>query len=186
LEPKKKNIINTVVLAFIVIFAIVANSGCRAETSGNQDTIITNSNGTQAVNLSHTVLEERIEGEVINIGEKLFIAQMNDIYLNTSEYLGKTIRYEGVYTEYTAPDTGIKYRSVIRYGPGCCGIDGNSGLEVSWSSKTNMTTGTPKPNDWVYVSGALREYEENGQWYLQLQLDEIKTLVIRGAENVKT
>jgi uncharacterized membrane protein YcgQ (UPF0703/DUF1980 family) len=137
-----------------------------------------NGNGTQAVSLSHNVLDERIDGEIVDIREKMFIAQTNDIYLNAQDYIGKTIRYEGLFAEFQNLETGATYYSVIRYGPGCCGIDGNSGFEIKWDGKY------PEPHDWVKVIGTLEEYEEGGSWYLQLRLDEINVLAVRGAETV--
>ncbi|MDR1315945.1 MAG: metal ABC transporter permease, partial [Spirochaetales bacterium] len=64
--------------------------------------------------------------EVIEIREKMFIAQTNEIYLNAEDYLGKTIRFEGVFRH--EQYEGQPYRYVFRYGPGCCGYDGNAGF----------------------------------------------------------
>lgn len=65
--------------------------------------------------------------KVIEIKEKLFIAQTNDIYINSKDYLGKTIKYEGLINIYE-DETGRKFYYVIRYAPGCCGYDGSAGF----------------------------------------------------------
>ncbi|MCL1895212.1 MAG: hypothetical protein FWG03_01550 [Clostridiales bacterium] len=116
-------------------------------------------------------------GDVIEVKEKMFVAQMNDIYYNADDYLGKTIKYEGIFDIYEE-DTGVDYYFVIRYGPGCCGIDLNAGLEVAWDK------GYPEQNDWVEVVGVLEDYEDNGNNYLRLALSSLTVLDVRGAEVV--
>ncbi|MDR1559486.1 MAG: hypothetical protein LBS84_07295, partial [Clostridiales bacterium] len=146
-------------LASAVCF-VFALSGCEGKAPVNPNA--RNENGTVAVNLpdnstSAIVPDENGEqateqtsvdtpaqtespeqetadasGEVIEIREKMFIAQTNDIYFNAEDYLGKMIKYEGIFTVYEIPETGVKYCSVIRYGPGCCGVDANAGFEVIW------------------------------------------------------
>jgi len=117
-------------------------------------------------------------GDWIVIKEKMFIAQTNDIYFNTEDYLGKTIQYEGIFDIYEDPDSGEKYYTVIRYGPGCCGDDSNAGFEVEWDG------GYPSQNDWVEVVGVLEKYEEGEDKYLRLALTSLTVLPTRGAEYV--
>jgi uncharacterized membrane protein YcgQ (UPF0703/DUF1980 family) len=117
-------------------------------------------------------------GEIVEIKEKMFIAQTNDIYYNPDEYLGKTLKYEGIFSVYEVPETGAKYYSVIRFGPGCCGIDANAGFEVAWRNEY------PKQDEWVEVVGELEKYEEDGYQYLRLDLSSLTVLPERGAEYV--
>lgn len=114
---------------------------------------------------------------IVEIKEKMFIAQTNDIYLNPEEYLGRTIKYEGIFDFYEDEETGPIYY-VFRYGPGCCGYDANAGFEVTWSGDY------PNRNDWVEVIGLLEEYEEDGSKYLRLSLSSLTVLNTRGAESV--
>lgn len=85
--------------------------------------------------------------DVIEITEKMFIAQCNDIYLNPDDYTGKTIRIEGMYNEVADTD-GITYLSVIRNGPGCCGNDGVAGFEFTDADALDCQIG-----DWISVEG---------------------------------
>ena len=117
-------------------------------------------------------------GDVVEIKEKLFIAQTNDIYFNSSDYLGKTIKYEGIFDIYEDPESGQKFYSVIRYGPGCCGVDGDAGFEVLWNKEY------PNNNDWVEAVGVLETYTVGQATYLRLALTELSVLPTRGAEYV--
>jgi hypothetical protein len=116
--------------------------------------------------------------EVIEIGEKMFVGQINDIYSNPEDYLGKTIRYEGLYTYFENNYDDTRYDCVIRYGPGCCGNDGDVGLEIAWEGDM------PEENDWVEVTGVVESYKENGWQYLRVRAASLNVLPVRGNEKV--
>jgi uncharacterized membrane protein YcgQ (UPF0703/DUF1980 family) len=118
-------------------------------------------------------------GNIIEIKEKLFIAQTNDVYLNPDDYLGKTLKLEGLFKKAQYEDRS--YCFVIRYGPGCCGSDGNAGFEIAW----NMADKTyPAEDDWVEASGILKTYMEDDYPYLYIALSSLTVLDKRGAEFV--
>lgn len=117
----------------------------------------------------------------VDIREKLFIAQSNDIYLNQDEYMGKTIRLEGIFVSTIYEPTGAPLSMVFRYGPGCCGDDDMAGFEVAWPQGDNAL---PENNAWVEAIGVLDTYEEDGSLYLYLNLLSLRTLETRGAETV--
>lgn len=117
-------------------------------------------------------------GELVEIKERMFIAQSNDIYLNTDDYEGKTIKYEGIYLPMEVPSLNRTYHYVIRYGPGCCGDDGMAGFEVAWDGEW------PAENDWCEAVGTIETYEDQGYETLRLRLTSLKVLDQRGAEFV--
>ena len=118
--------------------------------------------------------------DTVVISEKLFIAQTNDIYINSEDYLGKTISYEGLFRSAYWEGMDQYYYYVIRYGPGCCANDGEAGFEVTWDQ------GWPEEDDWCAVTGVLEIYTEEGQEYLRLALTSLTVLDERGAEYVGT
>jgi len=114
---------------------------------------------------------------VVEIKEKMFISQVNDVYLNAEDYLGKTIKLEGIFKQ----EEG--YCFVIRYGPGCCGNDGNAGFEVAWAK--GKAKQYPDADSWVEAKGVLKTYGEEGFiQILYLDLISLTTLSRRGAETV--
>jgi zinc transport system permease protein len=143
-----------------------------------------NLNGTSAVDLSgidpslHADAAAANGDEYIEIKDRLFVAQVNDIYLNAEDYLGKTIHYEGIFSAEFYSDLDATYYFVIRYGPGCCGTDANPGFEVAWDGEY------PAPDEWVSVTGALESYQEDGYDYLRIRLSEIEVMDERGEEYV--
>lgn len=121
---------------------------------------------------------ETDEGDVYVIGEKFFVEQCNEVYYNFTEYLGKTIQYEGIFMPEWDNYFSEEIYYVYRYGPGCCGVDSNAGFEVSFSGEY------PAPNAWVRATGVLVHYEQNGFYFVRLELSELTVLEQRGAETV--
>ncbi|MDR2052174.1 MAG: hypothetical protein LBP80_02060 [Treponema sp.] len=118
---------------------------------------------------------------VIEIKEKMFIAQTNDVYLNPEDYMGRTIKLEGLFKTQAAWEDRPPYCFVLRYGPGCCGFDGNAGFEVAWDGEAAPY---PAEDDWVEAVGVLKSYEEDGYPYLYLALSSLQVLDRRGVEFV--
>jgi hypothetical protein len=73
---------------------------------------------------------------------------------------------------------------VLRYGPGCCGFDGNAGFEVAWDATDREAGPYPGEDDWVEAVGVLKSYEEDGYPYLYLALSSLQVLDRRGEEFV--
>jgi putative membrane protein len=121
----------------------------------------------------------------IEIREKMFATQVSDVYLNAEDYLGKTIKLEGLFKSELYYGKEEPYCFVIRYGPGgCCGMDANVGFEVAWAKENAKPY--PVVDSWVEATGVLKTYEEDGYSnYLYLDLSSLNVLSRRGAETVK-
>jgi uncharacterized membrane protein YcgQ (UPF0703/DUF1980 family) len=122
-----------------------------------------------------------VSDTVIEITEKMFIAQTNDVYLNPEDYMGKTIKIAGLMKSESS--TVVDYHFVIRYGPGCCGNDGTAGFEVAWDTAPEDYS-YPKEDEWVEAVGVLSNYEEDGYPFLYLALSSLTVKQERGAEFV--
>lgn len=117
--------------------------------------------------------------DVLELTEKLYVTYINEIYTNSEDYLGRTIRLEGMFTsEYYEPNA-TTYYYVYRVGPGCCGNDGSMcGFEFTWDGPL------PKDGDWIEVTGALDRYDLDDQSYLTLRATSVEAKAERGAETV--
>lgn len=137
----------------------------------------TNSNGNTSKSVSSSIPDAKSSssGKVVEIKEKMFIQQCNDIYTNPNDYKGKTIQVEGMYDSYTDEKTGKTRHAVIRKSPGCCGSDGVVGFEFSYDEQM------PNLNEWIKVTGTL-EVEESEN--IILHLSKLEVLKIRGKEFV--
>jgi putative membrane protein len=121
--------------------------------------------------------EPVIYGKITEIKENLFVTQVEDIYINASDYLGTMIKLEGLYYSDVNPGGDRMYHLVYRYAPGCCpGEIMMCGFEVQYDSEY------PEQNARVEVLGVLEWYEEDGQSYLYLNLLSLKALEDREQE----
>ncbi len=127
--------------------------------------------GAQAVPASNS--------DVIELTEEMYVTYINEIYTNFDDYIGRTIKLQGMFaSEYYEPNQ-TTYDYVYRVGPGCCGNDGSMcGFEFSWNGEM------PEENDWIEVIGTLDKYDLEGQTYLTLKAQSVTEMSDRGAENV--
>jgi uncharacterized membrane protein YcgQ (UPF0703/DUF1980 family) len=123
------------------------------------------------------------KSDVIEIGEKMFISQINDVYLNIDDYYEKTIKYEGIFKTQESYMQDEPYCFVIRFGPGCCGYDGTVGFEVAWADGSANIY--PDVDSWVEATGIVRVYQEDLYEYIYLDLISLTVLDKRGAEFVQ-
>ena len=119
-----------------------------------------------------------ISSGTISINENLFISNVNEIYLNKDNYIGKKIKYEGIFDVDTNGTDEYNHNYVIRYGPGCCGNDANVGFEILWDGEY------PQENDWVQVEGAFETYDDKGIDRLRVRVKKLTVKETRGKENV--
>jgi len=118
------------------------------------------------------------EDSVFEISERFFSTQFVEIFLNVDDFIGRTIRYEGIFEEFNNA-SGEHFYVVFRYIVGCCGIEGHLGLELILNDIEPLPDGT-----WTEVSGILAMHEEGGQSVLRLDVISLVELDTRGLEAV--
>ncbi len=117
--------------AGIIGFVVFQNSSLSKE---NSDSVSEEKNDSITADMKN----------VYEIKEKMFIAQINDIYINMNQYEGKTVKFEGFIYNYG------ENCYVLRKTPGCCGNDGTAGLEIKWD-KPYLTD-----DKWVEAIGVIK------------------------------
>ena len=116
--------------------------------------------------------------DVIEIGERVFVNQITSIIINSSEYLGRTIQYEGIF--WIADNQGTEHHFVLRYQYDCCGNHGVIGFEL------NLDGLAPLPHDaWVEVVGVLEESAGEALNPVRLRVVSLTELAERGREIVE-
>jgi uncharacterized membrane protein YcgQ (UPF0703/DUF1980 family) len=89
---------------------------------------------------------------ICSIKDRLFIQQVQDIYLNPQSYKGKIIQVEGFFGKFVDEKNKEQY-IVFRNSAGCCGNDGKSGFDFVYKKgKLNF-----KPDEWIFVEAKLVE-----------------------------
>jgi len=119
------------------------------------------------------------DSDILVIGDRFFVTQIQDIFMNRQDYLGRTIRYEGVFRTINWFETGNDYHVVVRYTFTCCSFE-PIGLEVLLPAGME-----PFPdNAWVEVIGVLEEHGEHGR-FLRLRASSLIEMAERGLEIVE-
>ena len=119
-------------------------------------------------------LEE--QEKVITFKDDYFMTQVNEIYYNPDDYVGKKIEIEGFPME--SPN-GYKY--VGRYGPGCCGTDGYVYLEYVYD-KNDIPLVVEK--DWIKVKGVIKKVVDQTGTIIYIEASSIEKLSTRGVDRV--
>ncbi|WP_262428359.1 TIGR03943 family putative permease subunit [Paratissierella segnis] len=118
------------------------------------------------------------DSDILEIGEKMFLTQINDIYFNFDDYKDKTIVVEGIYALFYSWDGNETTPVVYRNGPGCCGNDGWGGFLLKYDGNF------PNENDWIRVTGTPELVTEEYYTDLYLNVSSIEVKTERGAEFV--
>lgn len=119
-------------------------------------------------------LEE--QEKIVTFKDDYFMTQINEIYYNPDDYVGKKIEIEGFPME--SPDG---YKFVGRYGPGCCGNDGYVYLEYVYN-KENIPLVVEK--DWIKVKGTIKKIVDQTGTVIYIEATSVEKLSTRGVDRV--
>ncbi|WFA08936.1 hypothetical protein [Tissierella sp. Yu-01] len=179
-------------LIIIAAFLILTLTGCASEKSGAsfQPSETKEIDNGLASSIEKTPKEtnkseediknniSEVDSEIIEINEKVFLAQIDDIYYNYEDYKDKTIKLEGMYGVFYSWDGESSASVVYRNGPGCCGNDGWGGFLLNYDGEY------PSENDWIEVIGKPELVANDEFMDLYLNVISIKVMEVRGAEFV--
>ena len=112
--------------------------------------------------------------DIITIGERFFVNQMMEIFMNYNQYLGRTLQFEGIFQTYSWNDND--FHLVIRYMLGCCSPEEMIGFEILMDENF----GVFEDDAWVEVTGVLDLDDD----FLVIRVTNIVELEERGMELV--
>ena len=118
------------------------------------------------------------EKKIVEIKEKFFIQQCNDVYFNFKDYKDTVIKVEGI-CEILPEEFTFTY-NLFRNTPGCCGDDGRIGFMFDYDGETEL-----KANDWISVIANVAVNQEHGFTLVYLDIIDITVKAERGAEFVQ-
>ena len=158
---KKKIFMIIVLIVFLgglgIVLANVNNKSVEKISEKKENTATSSTSNSQ--NISSTTSQsgkirkstEKAKvntNNMVEVTDNFFIEQTNDLYLNLNDYLGKTIKIEGLIYSYQDSNGDICY-AVVRNTRGCCGNDGLAGLDIRYDEDY------PEENTWVEVIGVI-------------------------------
>ncbi len=144
----KKLLIVTCFLCLFCTFSACAVKTVQPVASSDPDVDLT------------TLSSTMVYGEVYNM--------MN----RPEDYMGKTIKARGPYYSSLFVQTGLYYHFIlIEDAAACC----QQGLEFIWEGR-DYPDGFPANNTQIEVTGVFGEYEELGETYYYLDVDDVTVL----------
>ena len=156
----------------------VAQSGGGEEltTSPSEDTSNDNkSSGNSGTDQQGPVfLPNGVDIDLTVLSKTMLSAQLSNIMSNVNKYLGKKIKISGSYSAFYAEENDKYYSYVITYMDPtfCC----SEGMEFSWKGDHKYPDDYPEEGTPIEVIGELKSYEESGNRYSYLEVDEISVL----------
>ncbi|MFT4445059.1 DUF1980 domain-containing protein [Parvimonas sp. G1967] len=111
---------------------------------------------------------------IINISDGIFLALVNDIYVNKDEYIGKKVRISGQNVRFEDKDTGEVIYAILREGPGCCYNDSVIGFEYITDGKY------PEKDKWYEMIGEVIVDKYKSGKVVKLKLIDIKEVEPKG------
>ena len=125
--------------------------------------------------------------DIIKIMENVYVDYINDIYLDSSKYIGKTIEIEGMFTKVIGEDNKnhiyvYRLTDIIEHTHNeNSEYEENHEVESMCGLEFNYNGNLPNENDWIKVVGKLEKRNGN----LLINADSVEIMNKRGLEKVK-
>ena len=114
-----------------------------------------------------------IDVDLSVLNETMVSAQLSGMMASPKTYIGKTIKISGVYDTSFFEGTGLTYHYVItKDGDDCC----REGMEFMWNGDHAYPEDYPEEKAKIEAVGIFESYEELGQIYYYLAVDELAVL----------
>jgi len=123
--------------------------------------------------------DDESDVDVYDIEERFFSTQIDFIMRNADEYVGRTVRFEGMFHSFYLAEFGGAYHEVTRRVWGCCGEDGLVGFLVDIGDFTPLDD-----NAWVEVVGVFEIFEVETIPFLRVVAQSLTEMDERGLEVV--
>ena len=111
--------------------------------------------------------------DLTGLSTTMLYAEVNNIMTNPENYMGKTIKIVGPYNVSYYDKTGLSYHYVlIEDATACC----QQGIEFLWKGDHKYPDDYPQAQTRIEVFGVFGSYEELGQTYYYLAVDDVAIL----------
>ena len=139
------------------------------DEDASYDDILGASDSSTAASSFHTAEEIDVEGDYVDLTKQsstmIYTTVYNMMYY-PENFVGKTIKMTGNYSEYIAEDTGKRYFAcIIKDATACC----SQGVEFELTEDYKYPDNYPKEADPITVEGVFDLYKEGEYQYCTLR-----------------
>ncbi|MDR0293228.1 MAG: hypothetical protein LBH95_03645 [Oscillospiraceae bacterium] len=141
--------------------------GCVTGCSGNGTP---QGGGRESPGINGGAQGRAVDVDLTVLSSVMVYAEVYNIMTRPEDYMGKTIKMSGLYYASYYDKTGLYYHYVvIEDATACC----QQGMEFIWNGRHSYPEDYPADETIVEMSGVFGRYEELGQTYYYLAVDEI-------------
>ena len=158
--------------ALAVLLSLVLLCGLAAGCGKQTNSTITEISGTGTPAAAKKAIPDFVDLTVLS--STMVYAEVNNMMMHPTEYEGKTIKARGTYQAEHYEATDQYYHFVnIADAAACCA----QGLEFVWNGDHTYPDDYPENFTWIEVTGVFESYEEEGNTWYRMMVDEI---VVKG------
>jgi len=147
-----KNYLNLVLMGVLMICLAVSAVGCNQNSGAATD---------------------GIDVDLTKLSSTMLTAEIDNIFKNSADYIGKTIKLSGPYrTIFFSASNQTQHFILIKDGDACC----EEFMEFKLNGDRKFPDDYPEDNTLVEVVGEFNSYDERGSTYYYLKADDLKII----------
>ncbi|MCR5416859.1 MAG: hypothetical protein K6E79_08690 [Pseudobutyrivibrio sp.] len=106
-----------------------------------------------------------VDLDLTSLSATLVYSEVFNMMMAPDDYIGTTVKMEGICNMYQDPDTGKKYYAcIVQDATQCC----SQGLEFVLDEEKYSEEDYPETGEEITITGTFQTYEENGNNYLTM------------------
>jgi hypothetical protein len=114
-----------------------------------------------------------VDLDLTELSVTVLIACLDQINETPEDYMGKTIKMSGAYYALYSEETDTYYHYAFVTDTAACCV---KGLEFLWNGEHNFPDDYPEETADIEITGVFNSYEEFGQAWYYLAVDDISVL----------
>ncbi|WP_312428413.1 hypothetical protein [Lacrimispora sp.] len=110
--------------------------------------------------------------DLTKLSSTMVFSEVYNMMISPEEYMGKTIKAEGIFQVYQDSKNNNFYALVIADATACC----QQGLELIWDGDPSYPDDYPDENTEIEITGVYQSYVEEGNTYYYVQVNDVKAV----------
>ena len=110
--------------------------------------------------------------DLTKLSSTMVFSEVYNMMISPEEYMGKTIKAEGIFQVYQDSNNSNFYALVIADATACC----QQGLELIWDGDPAYPDDYPVENSEIEITGVYQSYIEEGNTYYYVQVNDVKAV----------
>ena len=151
-------------LSLLLLIILIPAIGCESKDLSQH------SNSGPESHETFAVLPGNVDVDLTVLSSTMLFAEVNNMMTTPVDYMGKSVKISGPYYASFYDETGLYYHYVIiEDASACC----TQGLEFVWNGNHFYPDDYPEDDMIIEVIGVFGSYDELGQTYYYLAVDDI-------------